>query len=61
MLKIIIFAVTVVLLVINLVLKKRNKKRIVAIIMMGIVLFTLSDSVTVVPTGYSGVRSTFGQ
>lgn len=61
MLKIIIFAVTVVLLVINLALKKRNKKRIVAIIMMGIVLFTLSDSVTVVPTGYSGVRSTFGQ
>lgn len=60
-LKIIIAVVTIVLLVVNVVRKKHEAKKNMAVLLAGIVLFTLTDAVTIVPTGYSGVRSTFGQ
>lgn len=59
--KIFILVATIVLFVVSLAVKNRKVKRSLGILLAGFVLFTVVDAVAIVPTGYSGVRSTFGQ
>lgn len=41
--------------------KCENKKSLIALVILGIIVIIFSASFTIIPTGYTGVRSTFGQ
>lgn len=40
---------------------KKSKKAVIPLILLGAVLFLVGDSMVIIPTGFTGVRTTFGQ
>lgn len=60
MLKIVLFLVAVAVAILSIFLGKKKKAK-AAGVLFAVVIFIAVDCVAIVPTGYSGVRSTFGQ
>ena len=42
-------------------IRRENKTMTVAMVVVGLCLFVIGNSFTIIPTGYTGVKSTFGQ
>lgn len=60
MLKIVLFVVAIAIAILSILRAKRKKMKALGVL-FAIVMFTAVDCISIVPTGYSGVRSTFGQ
>ncbi len=63
--QVLIIFVTILACVLTIALSLKNKKKpgalLTVILVLGVVLFGLTDSFVVIPTGYTGIRTTYGQ